>query len=132
LQSNDSQSLSKVSGVIQNSTVVFHKSKKSGGAYHAEIMYNYFVKNQIYSNNKVAFGDYGSSNPQHARSISNLYQKGKEVTVYYQPEDPQNSVLEPGFQTQALIMPVIGFVFFVAGVLMFVFIPKGFGGRVNT
>lgn len=98
-------------------------SGDDGTSYSAEVMYEYEVEGITYSSNRVAFGDYGSSNPSHAREIVNRYPKNADVTVAHKPADPGNSVLEVGVQWQAFFVPVFGLVFFTIGCLMLVFLP---------
>jgi len=111
-------------GVVQRSSVEYHRSSKGGGTYHAEVMYDFTVSKTVFSSGRVAFGDYGSSNPSHARHIVNNYPKGKSVPVYYMPENPDVCVLEPGLKGQTWVVPVVGFVFFAVGNLMVIFLPR--------
>lgn len=111
-------------GVIQQSSVEYHRSSKGGGTYHAEIMYDFAVNAIPCSGHRIAFGDYDSSNPSHARTLANRYPKDKTVTVYHNPEDPTVCVLEPGVKGQAWFLPGFGLVFLAAGMLFAVFLPK--------
>ena len=111
-------------GVIQQSSVEYHRGNKGGGTYHAEVMYNFTVGGTTFSGNRVAFGDYDSSNPSHARGIVNRYPQGKAVTVFYSKDKPDVCVLEPGMKGQAWFMPAFGSIFFVVGGLMLVFLPR--------
>jgi hypothetical protein len=99
-------------------------SSKSKGTYHAKILYQFQVKGQTYSGDRIAFGDYDSSDPSHARQIVNRYPKGKTVKVCYRDGNPALCVLEPGMQAQAWLSPACGFAFFMFGILMVVFLPK--------
>ncbi len=110
--------------VIQRSSVEYHRGSKGGGTYHAEILYEFTVNDRVFSSDQVAFGDYGSSNPSHARRIVNNYPQGKKVAVHYQRENPEVCVLEPGVKAQAWFLPGFGLVFFVVGCLMAVFLPR--------
>lgn len=111
-------------GIIQHSSVEYHRSDDGGGTYHAELYYDFDVQGTTYSGDRVAFGDYGSSDASHARRIVNKYPKGKEVTVYYLPKNPEVTVLEPGQKTQVWFLPAIGLVFFLVGVAMAVYLPR--------
>ena len=99
-------------------------SDDDGTTYHAEILYEFSVDGTTFNGNRVAYGDYGSSSPSHARSIVNRYPKGKSVTVCYMPEDPEECLLEPGLKAQSWFPPGFGLIFFVIGSLMLVFLPK--------
>ena len=123
-RANESTGWPSTNGTIQNSTVEYHSSSDGRGTYHAEVLYQFDVEGQTRSGNKVAFGDFGSSNPSHAQNIVNRYPKGKIVPVYYRGGDPDTCVLEPGLQGQAWFLPGFGLIFFVVGSLMVIFLPK--------
>jgi hypothetical protein len=112
-----------VPGVIQESSVEYQSSSK-GGTYHARLRYTYVLEGTTHSGSRVAYGDYGSSDPSHAQGIVNRYPAGKAVTVHYMPGSPDESVLEPGIGGSTWFLPLFGFVFATAGILMFVFLPR--------
>lgn len=72
-------------GTVMSSSVEYHKSNNGRGTYHAEVMYDFNIHGKTFSGNRIAYGDYGSSNPSRARRVVNRYPKGKVVTVYYMP-----------------------------------------------
>ena len=111
-------------GAVKVSSVEYHKSNEGGGTYHAEVMYEYMAGGTLRSGNRVAFGDYGSSNSSRARGIVNKYPVGRQVTVHHDPDDPDVSVLEPGLKGQAWLLPAFGGVFLGVGALMVVGLPK--------
>jgi len=113
-----------VDGVVVASEVSQSRSSKGGTTYHAEVMYDYEVDQTIYSSNRIGYGDYGSSNPGHARQVVNEYPKGKRVTVFYQQENPEESCLEPGIQQRTFFLPTFGAVFFLAGLAMLIYLPR--------
>ncbi len=91
---------------------------KSSTTYHAEVLYDYVVEGTTYSGNKVVFGQGGSSNPASARSIVNRYPRAKIVSVFYNPDTPDVSVLEPGATWQSYIMLGLGILFAGIGLLL--------------
>ena len=111
-------------GQIMSSGVEYRRGDKGGGTYHAEIRYTFTVNGQTHSGNKIAFGDYGSSNPSHARGVVNRYPKDKSVSVRYMPTDPDVCILEPGIQGQAWALPGFGLLSLAVGTLMALFLPK--------
>jgi len=119
-------------GRIQNSTVEYHRGSKGSGTYRAEVLYTFTVEGQIYRGNRVAFGDYGSSNPSHSQHIVNRYPKGAVVPVRYRPTEPDICLLEPGVQGQTWFLPGFGLVFFLAGTLMAVFLPRALKKQETT
>ena len=116
-----------VAGEIKTSSVESYISRtrsESETTYHAKVLYEYSINGTKYNGNRVAYSDYGSSNPSHARSIVNRYPKGKTVIVYYLPDNHEESLLEPGLKGQTWLMPGIGLFFFITGIVVAVILPK--------
>lgn len=111
-------------GKVVASSVEYHVSDEEGVTYHAEVMYDFSVNNTTFSGNRIAYGDYGSSNPSHARRIVDRYPKGKSVTVHYMPGNPEECLLEPGIKRQSFFLPGFGLIFFTVGSLMAILLPK--------
>lgn len=120
---HDSSDWPFVSGIIVSSHID-SISGDNGTTYSAEVLYDYTVDNTKYSSNQVALGSYGSSNPGAARQTVNEYPEGKEVSVFYMPNDPEESVLEVGIHGVTYFLPVFGAVFFLSGLGMFIFLPR--------
>ncbi len=83
--------------------------------YSADISYDYLVDDQAYVNGSVHFGSMSSSDPSMARAMLQRYPVGKTVTVFYNPERPQQAVLEPGVAGVAWVLPALGLLFAVVG-----------------
>ena len=111
-------------GIVKLSKVDYSRSKDGPGTYKANVQYDFIVNGTSFHGDEVAYGDFGSSDSSRAHKISNKYPEGKEVTVYYLPEDPYECVLEPGMKAQAWFLAAFGFLFFIVGTAMFVFLPK--------
>lgn len=123
-KANQSEAWPFVDGIIVESEMEYHRSNEGSGTYHARILYDYTVGGVLYSGDQVAYGDYGSSDSSHARSIVNRYPKGQSVLVYYDPNQPEESVLERGIQAQIFFLPAFGLVFLIAGLIMMIYLPK--------
>jgi len=113
-----------VEGRVISSEMEIDRDSDSEGTsvtYSAEVMFEYEVAGVVYSANRVSFGQYGSSSPGHARKILNKYPADEAVKVYYDPANPEVSVLEPGvtFSTYLLLIGGLVFIFFGA---LFLFI----------
>lgn len=108
-----------VEGRVVESEVLRKRDSEGSVTYHAEVFYEYRVAGMTYNGNRVAFGDYGSSDPGHARGIVNRYPADRRVDVHFHPGDPAEAVLETGRQGQAWFLPLFGSVFLAAGVLAF-------------
>jgi hypothetical protein len=70
----------------------------------AEVGYNFSVNGSKYIGNNIATGG-PSGNPY---AIVANYSTGSKVTVYYSPSDPNNSVLQPGLQSNTIFYIFIG------------------------
>lgn len=81
------------------------------GYYTAHVKYKYtvdgveYVSNRICSRTPLPFDMYGESYEN-----ASLYRAGKTVLVYYNPEDPEQSVLKPGIRPKHIIAVLMGFV----------------------
>lgn len=106
-------------GTIINSEV--NQSVDDGTTmYSAEINYQFNVENKSYVGNKISLASGGTSTSS-LREIKKDLQKypiGKEVTVYYDPELPNNAVLIPGANTFTKIIKYAPFLLGFFGVLM--------------
>jgi hypothetical protein len=80
------------------------------------VTYRYHVAGQLYSNNRLRFGVEptptsivpASDNPYATSSIAARYPRGKPVRVYYNPRQPENSVLHPTPNFRVWIILVAG------------------------
>lgn len=90
------------------------KQRISTTSYFADIMHEYTVRDKEYSSKIISFGNYNSSDRSRAEEIVNRYPDGKKIQVFYNPSDPDNSVLEPG-------IPISIYVFIAIGVLLLIF-----------
>lgn len=84
-------------------------------SYYPQVRYQFFIDRQRFKGDRIAYGDYGSSDRGHAERITRRYPQGKTVTVHYRPGQPQDALLEPGIQTQTWFMPGFGLIFMGAG-----------------
>jgi len=86
-------------GKIISSDLDAHISTDDDGyqttTYLAKVNFTYEVSGRTYKSDRVNF-DYGmrTSNVRKPQSVVEQYPSGSDVTVYYDPEDPQQSVLE--------------------------------------
>ena len=74
-------------------------------SYGANVQYEFTVGGAIIHGTRVAFGDYSSEDRSHADELVARYPVGKEVTVRYQPSNPQECVLEAGVSGQVWFLP---------------------------
>ena len=117
LRADQSKTWPATEGVIKDSSVVPH-----GKSYGAKVMYDYTVSEKSFSGRRIAFGSYNTSRSD-AQKIVDGYPKGKIVSVYYDPNNPQACVLEAGIKGQAWVRPGIGLFMAAAGILLAIFYP---------
>ena len=63
--------------------------------YGAEVQYEYSVGGIPYISNRLSFEVLGTRSPKSALKEMNRYRHQHQVVVYYDPTNPQQSVLEP-------------------------------------
>ena len=101
------------------SSSVKHERDSDGDTYHAEVVYEFKVNNTTYSSKRIAYGDYGSSNPSHAQKIVNQYPQDKNVTVHYMPNNPKVCVIEVGVKGKvSSSLQFIGIYFVIFGLII--------------
>lgn len=112
-----------ISSESKSSRVSHGSGKRSGSAHGIMVDYEYEVDGKSYSSDVVAFGADRFHDAKSASSVMQMYPEGKEVTVFYDPTDPDTSVLEAGIHKRALILPGGGLAFLLGGLFMYFLIP---------
>jgi len=107
-----------VEGVIESSQI--KRSKKDNKTmYSAEVIYRYNVDGAELKNETVSFGgDFSSSSKSMVADVIDKYAVASTVPVFYEPENPSNSVLEPGVTWKSYLVYVFGMVFLGVGVIV--------------
>jgi len=120
VQAKASEDWPSTSGRVLESLVEsrFSNRANAGLVYEAEVLYEYAIEGTTYKNNRVTASDWGTDDPGRAQRTVNRYPKDADVTVYYRPDDPEQSVLEPGTSVTTAIMPVMGGGFLIIGLMM--------------
>ena len=105
-------------GVILSSRLESHYSHDSDGGssitYSPEVEYSYTVDGQMHIARQLAVG---KANYDHFVASRKLtpYPQGAQVTVHYDPADPNNAVLETK-AAGGVVLLTIGFIFAGVGV----------------
>ena len=84
-----------VEGSVINTYIEEYRDADQEVTYTPRIIYEYTVDGQTYTSQQIAFGieqSYGSQN--RADDVLEDFPVGNPVTVYYDPEDPGNAVLD--------------------------------------
>lgn len=119
-KAQDSPNWSTTTGVIVSSGI--EEGSSEGPTYSANIQYQYSIGGKSYLSNQVSFGQYGSSDPEHARSIVRRYEKGQKISVYFHPYYTDQSVLEPGVSSSSYMTLAGGIIFFTVGTTVPIFV----------
>jgi hypothetical protein len=69
-------------------------SGSDGTTYEAKIEYEFELGGTSYTGDRHSFFSFGTSSSEHASEVVRRYPVGKRVTVYYDPGEPEQSVLE--------------------------------------
>jgi len=80
--------------------------------FYPRVRYSYVVNGEEYIGTHIAFGgQQGYSRPAQAEAVLARYPEGGRVTVYYNPDNPREAVLERRMSTPWVLLAV-GFFFF--------------------
>ena len=120
-----------VEGQVSIATVEMKVESGDNGTsrkYSPRVVYNYSVAGQQYTSDQVVIGARAWYPSQIKAETKLMYQSGQQVTVYYDPENPDQAVLEAGATRGAWGTLAIGIVFTILGtVLMIINITNTFG-----
>ena len=109
-------------GVIAHSAVLLERQARTSASdsatftHKADVFYRYKVKGTDYSCSAISLMDF-SSTAARAETIVSRYPDNAKVAVYYNPSDPSEAVLEPGYTGGLTLLFAIGWGFAAAGVL---------------
>ncbi len=121
VKSQASKSWPTTQGSVVSSEVTAHRSRSKKGhhrtTYGANVRYEYTVNGVQYSSDKISFGEYRTHSRGPAQATVDRYPPGAEVVVYYNPDQPEEAVLEPGKMGGIMILFIVGGMFGVVGVL---------------
>ena len=112
-------------GTITSSRVIHTTStsqtNKSKWYYRAEIKYGYEVDGLEYVSDRLDFGTYKHKykSEVYPTGTKNRYPVGKSVTVYYDPIDPEQAVLDRQTGMNTYTGLLIGIITTIVGVLLF-------------
>jgi len=107
-------------GVTVNIGTDSDRDTRTETTHIADIGYAYTVGDAPFNGTRVSFGSNGSSSWASVQDIVDRYPVGKTVKVFYNPDKPSDSVLEPGMSGGAYFLPAFGGVFALIGVVAIV------------
>jgi hypothetical protein len=115
---NGKQSLSwpTTGGVVIEAKVHRSEGSRSGNhksrpTYSPKVKYSYTVDGAEYVGNRIRFAAIGGGDRSEAAAIVKKYAPSNSVEVAYRPDNPSESVLEPGQYGRSIGLIAAGFVF---------------------
>ena len=108
----DTNDWTPVDGVVTNSSV---SSQEGGSVYCLSVKYEYTIDGTTYQGDKVSYSSDGTCDSSSKNSDED-YPEGKEITVYVNPSDHSEAVLEAGlsgvdfFTFWICLFPLVGLV----------------------
>ncbi len=131
MRAKDSKNWPTTVATVQKSVVKTDVGEEGGFSYSALVLYEFEVNGFGHSGDRVTFGDFGSGDEERVKEIVKRYPEGTEVRVYFHPNDPDLSILEPGLTARAWAIPGFGFVFLIIGIFMAIILPRFLKPKVD-
>lgn len=96
--------------------------------YRPEVRYTYSVGGREFTGSALGLDEVEISDEPLVREQAARYPPDAAVTVYYDPADPSQAVLEPGVQASAWLLPAMGLVFLIVTGSLYLFV-RWYSGR---
>ncbi len=107
----------------QTRLVVYDGREPDGGADLASALvtdfrYTYCVKGRRYHGKRVTFSDHVNKFTSSVRTLQNKFADKETIEVYYNPENPEESVLVPGPSLYNFTPMITSLLFVAAGIFL--------------
>ncbi|MCP3137069.1 DUF3592 domain-containing protein [Pyxidicoccus xibeiensis] len=96
--------------------------------YRPEVEYTYTVGRQTYTGTQLGMDVVEVSSREHAQAHAARYAPGAPVTVFHDPQDPGQALLEPGLQAASWSVPGAGVACLAVATAFFFFVRWYSGG----
>lgn len=107
-------------GIITRSEIS-NDSNHDGTTYEPRIDYTYTVNGIQYQGGTIYIGDRANtSDISYAQRFVSKYSINQQVSIYYKPNHPQRSVLEPGVKKATFIELAFGIISAFAGISFYI------------
>jgi hypothetical protein len=108
--------------ILSSEIETLNITNENNKTYRAAISYKYSISGKQYISSRVFFGDrIHSSFKGKSLKLINKYPVGSIVSVYYDPSNLEESVLEKGVTQSILILLIIGISVILFGVILMKF-----------
>jgi len=119
IMAKESENWESVEGTITSSEI--STSHGESTTYGADVSYRFVVDDTVYKGDKVRLSEVSTSNYGRAQKIVEKYPIEAVVKVFYDPNDPESNVLEPGLSGGSILLAVLGLAFLVIPTIMLVY-----------
>jgi hypothetical protein len=107
-------------GRVVSSTLEFDAERMA----YPRILYEFYLDGTRFQGDRVHYGGYRSRDDPYALDLVEQYPEGREVVVYYMPDNPGSCVLEPGIVWHTWLLPGVGAVFLIIGCFLLAVVPR--------
>ncbi|MCE9615315.1 MAG: DUF3592 domain-containing protein [Lentisphaerae bacterium] len=107
-----------VKGTIVSSDVTEGTALDGASKYYPHITFRYVVDGLTYESDQYTFGQRSSMNELYAQGLVDGFARNSEATVYYNPDRPEQAVLQVGDSTGLRIRIGTGAALLVIGALV--------------
>lgn len=102
---------------------------ENGVTYFPQVSYAYNVNGQTFQNQRIVFGGGQTGNPAPAEKMAARYPAGSSVSVYFNPANPQDAVLERRSGSTGLLVG-LGVALLIGGCGLFACITAAYIARL--
>jgi hypothetical protein len=113
----DPAALSRTAGIITSSEVIC-RNPKGGKVYEYSIRYKFRVNEKELESDRITFAPPVSNQRGFAEAYVSKYPVGKEITVFYEKDNPSFSVLEPEEKDESVLKFFLGGALFITVVFI--------------
>jgi hypothetical protein len=89
---------------------------RTSTSFSVRVQYTYTVEGSCYEGNTIGFGTMSHNEKSDAQEELKSYPKGKTIVVYYDPENPSDSVLKEGVFWPMYIVIVVMVIIFIGSI----------------
>ena len=107
-------------GVIVSSDLNVETDSDGNTYYSADIHYSYPLDDRQFRGDRVFFGQVSTTKRMQVFDLLLKYPRDSVVTVFYNPVDPTQALLEPGIHGANWFLPLLGAVFSLVGLAFIV------------
>ena len=112
-----------VEGQITRSQIEHSTDAEGGDSYSPEVTFVYVAADdRSHEGRTIKFGENSYGSERKAQEILSRYPLGQTVTVFYDPENPDKAVLEPGVSGGSYIVLGIGVLFVLIALMVPIFV----------